>query len=726
MTDAAMASLSTISTTGLGLPAGGMEALKYAAQADMFQDDPNFYAWLEEWTGKGDDESIMIDAFNTLTDYGMQFEFQQQQQQQLESSASAVRFPAEENAFLAGNNSLNAETALPQKLHQAQLGSLPGAASSCPSLASNCISRPGERNCHWGLRSPPESSVGNSSASLSSAALSPYSFSSCPAAPDAATAMAMSVAPEVNPNSGSAGISAASDAGPFDAASFIAPLTRGLDTYHVPADVSCLLGNSIDPAASTPPSAFPEIRVPSHGTVTSYAGAPSPIVQNSVSNPGPPAAGPPVVGTTTTAPGSGGGLRPELLNAPSLEQLIVRAICGNCVGAVDGRRAADPATANPSSGVAGGLSSLGMAVLGAGGFGHPSTAIGSGVAGEMGASALTSCFVRDSSGSLGDGATDSAVCSMDEDSRSGSGRFTSLGMPTQQGSSMRSMPTTCAGGPSAGARTHGLRLKSSFSGGPAGPHAYGWHGHGHGHGPPHHHYHGNPVSNIHRHSHVGKAVAAACGVGGSRSMVGVNAYGKPTRSARSKAVFAALEAEVAGKLSELEALQHENATLTQRVEILEVAVERQSSVLNLMTAAITAERGTAAAATSATRAAPARPPVGGEAAVKQSWPLPGIDTGAENATTMAAGKVPASASESAAGRDLVATGPELLEWARKCTLEMYVAWYKEHLQVGWAAVQPGERWDSLASSGLTVERRGTTAHRSSNVALCNMRNTIPQ
>ena len=37
-----------------------------------------------------------------------------------------------------------------------------------------------------------------------------------------------------------------------------------------------------------------------------------------------------------------------------------------------------------------------------------------------------------------------------------------------------------------------------------------------------------------------------------------------------QAVFAALEAEVAGKMSELEALEVEHSTLKQRVEILEV------------------------------------------------------------------------------------------------------------------------------------------------------------
>ncbi|GLI68240.1 hypothetical protein VaNZ11_012592 [Volvox africanus] len=665
MAEAAMASLSTGSAKDLGPPSGGMEALKYAAQADMFQDDPKFYVWLEEWIGKGDDESIMIDAFNTLTDYGMQYEFQQQQQQ-LESSKSGARFPVNIEAVLAGGNGLNADTALPQELHQAKLGSIRGAASPRHSLASDYISQPGEHTSLWGLGSHTPSSVGNSIASISSAAMPPYSFPSCPAAPDAATVVESSVAPGVRPDGRAACISTASDAGPFNTASFIAPLTRDLDTYHVPAELSCLLRSSIDPTPSTSPEPL-EGCVHSHGTITSYAGTPPP--------------GPAVVGTTATAPRSGGGLRPELPNLPSLEQLIVRAICGNSVGTVEGGRAAIPAAAGPSAGAAGGLSSLGMTVLGAGGCGHLSSANGSSITGAASASAPTSCLVRDSSSSLGYGAPNSAVCSMDKDSLSGSGRLASLGLPTQQHrSSVRSMLTTSAGGPGACARAHGLRCKGSSSGGPAGRHAHEWHGHGHG--SPHHYYHGIPISNVHGHAYVDKAVGAACGVGRTRSIVGVNAYGKPTRSARSKAIFMALEAEVEGKLSQLEALQQEKTTLTQRVEILEVTVARQSAVLDLMTIAISAERAAApaAAANSAPRAALARSLVGGEATVQQPRPLPGFYTGAGNTGPVAAEKVPAVAPGSPAGSGLAAMSPDLLEWARRCTLEMYVAWYKEHLQ----------------------------------------------
>ncbi|GIL53722.1 hypothetical protein Vafri_9171 [Volvox africanus] len=675
MANAFMASLSTGSAKDLGPPSGGKEALKYAAQADMFQDDPNFYAWLEEWIGRGDDESIMIDAFNTLTDYGMQYEFQQQQQQ-LESSKSGA---TNMDTVLAGGNGLNAETDLPQELHQAHLGSIRVAASRHHSVASHYISQPGEHTSLWGLGSPPDSSVGNSIASLSSTAMPPYSFSSCPAAPDAATVVVSSVVPGVRPNGRAAFISAASDAGPFNTESLIAPLTRGLDTYHVPAELSCLLGNSTDPTGSTSPQ-LPEGCIPSHGTITSYAGTPPSTAQKSVHNPAFPAAGSAVVGTTATVTRSGGGLRPELPNVPSLEQLIARAICGNSVGAVDGGRAAIPTAAAPSGGAAGGLSSLGMAVLGAGGFGHLSSANGSSIAGAASASTPTSCFVRDSSGSFGGGAPNSAVCSMDKDSLSDSGRLTSLGLPTQHWSSMRSMLTISAGGPGARARAHGLRCKGSSSGGPAGLHAHGWHGHGHGHGSPHHHYHGIPVSNVHGHAYVDKAVVAACGVGRTRSIVGVNAFGKPTRSARSKAVFMALEAEVEGKLSQLEALQHENTTLTQRVEILEVTVARQSAVLDLMTIAITAERAAAAAINSAPRAALAHSLVGGEATIQQPRPLPGVHTGAENTAPVAAEKVPVAAPGSPAGSGLAAMNPDLLEWARRCTLETYVAWYKEHLQ----------------------------------------------
>ncbi|EFJ43421.1 hypothetical protein VOLCADRAFT_96468 [Volvox carteri f. nagariensis] len=181
------------------------------------------------------------------------------------------------------------------------------------------------------------------------------------------------------------------------------------------------------------------------------------------------------------------------------------------------------------------------------------------------------------------------------------------------------LPNTCDGaGGTAGVRHHGSRHKTSIASASSGPaHVFS---HGRASSSHHHHHHGIPVAHNHAgHTHVGKAVAATSGGGaagcGARGAVGgLSASGKPTRSARAKAVFAALEAEVAGKLSELEALQHENATLTQRVEILEVAVERQSAVLSIMSSAAAtmgrvAAVGSVTAAAAAAAAAP--PPNGG-------------------------------------------------------------------------------------------------------------------
>lgn len=44
----AVAKLPDVGATGVT----SLEALKYASQADMFQDDPNFYSWLEDWIGE--------------------------------------------------------------------------------------------------------------------------------------------------------------------------------------------------------------------------------------------------------------------------------------------------------------------------------------------------------------------------------------------------------------------------------------------------------------------------------------------------------------------------------------------------------------------------------------------------------------------------------------------------------------------------------------------------
>ncbi|KXZ44810.1 hypothetical protein GPECTOR_62g925 [Gonium pectorale] len=192
------------------------------------------------------------------------------------------------------------------------------------------------------------------------------------------------------------------------------------------------------------------------------------------------------------------------------------------------------------------------------------------------------------------------------------------------------------------------------------------------------HLHGISVSHATGHGHVGKTAAAGWARGG-----GVNAAGRPTRSARTKAVFAALEAEVAGKLAELEALRSEHATLAQRVEILEVAVQRQSTVLNIMNGSgggiATGGAGGMGGLAAAAAAAGLRG-LGGLGVQQPSLPAaaaaaPGAGFG------LAAGPAgPWGMLDPFGALPDGAEGAELIEWARRCSLESYKAHYKEHLQ----------------------------------------------
>lgn len=267
--------------------------------------------------------------------------------------------------------------------------------------------------------------------------------------------------------------------------------------------------------------------------------------------------------------------------------------------------------------------------------------------------------------------------------------------------------------------------------------ALGSSGSGHHHHHAHnHHPHGVHVSHVTGHGHVAKASGGTGGRG-----TGVNAAGKLTRNARSKAVFAGLEAEVAGKLQQLEALQREHQTLTQKVEILQVAVDRQNVVLSLMhrtgagagaggapgawsgkgsgsgsgSGAVGGSAAAAAAAAAVAAATAARAASGGlaEGSAGRQGDSGSVGSGAvrgvlsscgsgglgEEADPFLAGGSGLAAlglgGMGAGGLGLggaglmtafayVPRGPEgreLLEWARGCSVEGYIVWYKEYVKV---------------------------------------------
>ncbi|GFR52878.1 hypothetical protein Agub_g15510 [Astrephomene gubernaculifera] len=686
MADTAMASLQTggaPSPFSAALPIGGLEALKYAAQADAFQDDPNFYSWLEDFIGKQDEETVMVDAFSTLNDFNMQFdEFQQQKlqhQQQLHGEQRQVAnsahvapsgAPVSDIASIVGTQAASGSNGIHPTAEGFSFSALAASlqrhpqqlqdffphriSSSCASMASHPSSHPSDSNSNSNSQNV-IGSPSSESADLSSthqgakmAADTPV-LSSQPQGPQAAAPIAKQ-----------ARMAAAGDVSAGEQMSLGASLAPG-DSGLLADLHNYLRGGAADPKLSlNAPAAAP---MHSHGTVSSFVGLPFP----GASRPGPAASG----AGAQAGPGSCGG-NALSSGVPSLDALIARAVCGNRSGRdsnIDRRLT--------------GLASIGLSGCGGGG-GRAATAAAGGIAAHLPRNTNT----NNSTSPIGSSGDISGSCA--EVRALSSGELASGGSGCVEG--LQQQHALSSGGGALAKLSHLHRHHPQHPQHHGRGNSSAHVGHQHPHPSLHNHHNTIPVAHQ---AHVGKLPSSHWG--GGRG-AGVSAgSGRPTRSARAKAVFAALEAEVAGKMDELEALQREHATLANRVEILEVALERQGVVLALMegkksSGAAGGGGGGEEGCDGDAQGAAAAAGNGNKRSAAQAFYTPKLLAAAYAGGSAAAagaagagqpggpGLGPLALMEAMSAAPGAVDNAELVEWARGCTVEAYKSWYKGSLQ----------------------------------------------
>ncbi|KAG2482185.1 hypothetical protein HYH03_018866 [Edaphochlamys debaryana] len=743
---------------------GGLAALKLTAdQADRFQDDPHFFTWLDDWIGKKDEDSVIEDAFATLTDYGLQYEFsskqaaadqQAQAQGQGQGQAAAAAKGVRPEAGRPLSDDAMAETPSSAPPPGLAAGGDPtagpagpgpsGANRSDPMVASWQYPHLPERATAGGgggnAAAPASSSGGPASpATAGSSGSHPHphphpegghsgstgpapSFARSSATASASDSHGHSYAPASSPPTASQAalqpppplqpsllhqqeglfvpnpFTAPPPAGPlggaagaFDLTSIALPAPRpglaalagaagagggGASALGFLADLQGFLaletatsaGSSLHSLDSSLGSGSSFARFPSHGTVSSYVGAPLPPTAAAAAQQRPDVAGAPV-GPAAAAAATGLAAPPvglagtSITSVPSLEQLIAKALYGrDSTGSGFSRRSGTGLGNGNGNGNGNGTTPSGVPTPAAGPSALAVDRLPSGDASGPGLN-----FAR-SSGELGSACSDGGL---DNCNGGGSGPLSPL--------------LGTLGGPSTSGRALGLssrfQRKSSssvLSSGGAANHQPPTANHRNGIHVQLHHVH---VAGAHHHNHNhhggrgggGARDGGPGGAGNAGRGSGMTATGKPTRTAKSKALFAALEAEVAGKLGELEALQSDNVALKQRVEILEVAVERQNMVLGLMRAA--GDAGPSGdAGPLAALASLARPPGEGVSAVPE--PGPGSLSLVNGAAMLPSGRVADAFVFAPSGPQAAA----LVDWARNGSMQTYIDWYKGHLQ----------------------------------------------